>query len=520
VLNREVPSTLVTPLPVAVLVVLVAAVLLSPLRINHDCAVYLQCGELLLDGKLPYVDFIDTNPPLIMYLNVLPAIVARGLHVNPVAVFSLLVVALVALSAAALFAQLRRATPTAAAAILAALWAGDSLRIWVLNDFGQREHLFMLLYVPFLAARWNRWMGVPPARVTAVALGIGAAVGVCLKPHFALIAGAAEVYFLVSRRQIRPLLQPEVFAAVGVGALYGAHFLLLPHAVFEAFFHRWLPFVAQHYAVYDNALRSLVHPVIVLAVGMALAGLLARGAWADPLAELSGVLGVTTGAAVVVYFLQHKGWSYHRLPVDSSLVLLVGAVDVAALAGRREAARMLSVAVVIGWLSLALCGAWVVPSVARQAAARQRSNPFVRAIEARTEPGDAVLFVSTSAPPAFPLLVQTGRRPGSRYLISFPIPMFYDGATPGAAGAPRYHRLADASPEERQFLRELAEDISTLRPVAILIDAQPGCQACPPQFSVLDYLEYSGALAGAMGDYREVAKLSTFVVYARRGQAR
>jgi hypothetical protein len=29
-----------------------------PLSVNVDSAMYLECGQLLLDGKIPYVDFI------------------------------------------------------------------------------------------------------------------------------------------------------------------------------------------------------------------------------------------------------------------------------------------------------------------------------------------------------------------------------------------------------------------------------------------------------------------------------
>ena len=53
-----------------------ALIALNPMRIKSDCALYLEMGRQLLEGKLPYVDFGEVNPPLIIYLNAIPAFVA------------------------------------------------------------------------------------------------------------------------------------------------------------------------------------------------------------------------------------------------------------------------------------------------------------------------------------------------------------------------------------------------------------------------------------------------------------
>ncbi|MBK7841277.1 MAG: hypothetical protein IPJ49_27065 [Candidatus Obscuribacter sp.] len=53
---------------------------LHPLNVSADQSVYLQCGELILQGKVPYRDFFDFNPPLIMYINVIPVALAHLMH--------------------------------------------------------------------------------------------------------------------------------------------------------------------------------------------------------------------------------------------------------------------------------------------------------------------------------------------------------------------------------------------------------------------------------------------------------
>jgi len=37
--------------------------------INYDCAYYLLCAGLLVDGKTPITDFVDILPPIIFYLS-------------------------------------------------------------------------------------------------------------------------------------------------------------------------------------------------------------------------------------------------------------------------------------------------------------------------------------------------------------------------------------------------------------------------------------------------------------------
>ena len=46
-------------------------------------------------------------------------------------------------------------------------------------------------------------------------------------------------------------------------------------------------------------------------------------------------------------------------------------------------------------------------------------------VEARTQPGDRVMVLATSPSPGEPMLLKTGRRPGSRYLNCMPLVMLY-----------------------------------------------------------------------------------------------
>ena len=187
-------------------------ILIFPLSIHEDCALYLQCAELLLEGKLPYVDFVEINPPLIMYLSAVPVLIAGLVHVHPILIFQLFIFSLSVWSAWAMRSLLIRAKMNVSqdsSGMMAVAWISFSLIMLMEGMYGQREHLFILLFVPFLFVRWIRWNEgwLPPVLPTLIA--IGAAAGVCLKPHFLIIVAAPELYWILSRRRLAPCVAAE-----------------------------------------------------------------------------------------------------------------------------------------------------------------------------------------------------------------------------------------------------------------------------------------------------------------------
>src|SRR5205085_881883 len=74
------------------------AYLLPPL--NADAAAILYFADRMLSGDRLYVDLIDVNPPLIFWLNLIPAWMARHAGTDLATTFAALVLALHAVSLA------------------------------------------------------------------------------------------------------------------------------------------------------------------------------------------------------------------------------------------------------------------------------------------------------------------------------------------------------------------------------------------------------------------------------------
>jgi hypothetical protein len=492
--------------------------------INHDAAMYLQAAQLLLAGNIPYVDFIDLNPPMIVYISALPAGIAQLLGASPIAVFHGFVWIQVYISTVVI-GHLMRSVPTlethGTTSLIVLAWVFVSaVAAYRYDAWGQREHLFILWLAPLLLLRG---LGRRGQFGTALRICVGFAGGVvaCMKPHFALIMLVPELYWAVRHRSIRAVLQPEVVAFGAAVSAFVLHFLLVPDSMRHEFFQRWVPFIAAGYDAYDVPLASVlsrrdVHlATIVLLFGL-VAGLVERPP-RTPTSDLIVPTALAGLAAVFGFVVQRKDWSYQLLPGFGLAVLLI-AMLLPSYGGRFvAAAKAARVGRALPWLRIAtqIIASLVVIAFVRSGLAHVDGlGPEARLIEAFTRPRDRVMVVSTSVGPAYPALLQTDRLPGSRYLFMFPIPMFYHGELAPDSTA-RYHTLEAAPPAEQRFLGELQEDLARLRPAMVLVDNDRRCQACPPRFDLLEYLEKSGFSERAMRDYRLAQRVGGWAIFTR-----
>ncbi len=527
-------------------------------RINHDCALYLQQAELIVDGGVPYVDFVDTNPPLIMYLNVVPVLLGCATGIPPGVALHGFVVLLLAVSGAEILFLLRRTPPLLSAAergLILLVWVALSFLVYGRCELGQREHMFVLLYVPYLFLRIARYgaaerQGKPVPTWFTLILGLQAGVGVSIKPHFLIVAVVVELVLLGSakgdwlffrlsgrlrnqpgrevKKELVPLHAPENVALLLLVVVYLAHWLFVPAAMREAFFFRWLPMIRGNYAAYDAGyrqiagqfLRSPMSVILLLAtVATAMVAIRHRLRLRNHLLAFAAF----ATASLVLIFVQKKGWSYHVIPFETAagMALALLAIQTVRALHRsrpdrsypaRAAATALAAGAGFFVLMTVLIGTSRLPTKREP----DESLALRRIIENRTEPGDRVLIVATSVRPAYPMLLQLGRKPGSRYLCSFPIAMFYGDRDERPPGEPIYRRWKDAPAEEQRFLTELRDDVDRLQPRLIIIPDFPGGLGVPEAFNHFDYLTYSGWAEEGLRSYRQLPGPEGWRVFERR----
>jgi hypothetical protein len=390
---------------------------------------------------------------------------------------------------------------------------------------GEREHLFMIAFLPYLAIRFRRWENGFSSIPLAVVAGLLAGIAACLKPQFLAIVLAPELYLMVTRRRVRPLFAPETFALVAAVVGYAVHFLLLPEAMRTALFDRWMPLIIERYWVFKNPLSRVIRENgLWVGIGLCLAAavFLVRPRRASAAWQFARTLAVVALTGLVLLFAQQTGWAYHAIPAQFAFLGVIGLVlaEMAHALGftNLRATFTTPLNMALGAILLAaavLCGAFVIRAWSGAPLARIVAGSwFAREIAENTAPRDDVLFVSTGPIHAYPLLTQIDRRPGSKFLWLLQIPMLY--ANVGRFSSEFPYRTGDAQPnEERLTLQELSKDIESKEPVLVFVQSSR-CEFCPPRFSLLEYLKVNGFLEGALSDYELYKRRRDWVVFRRR----
>lgn len=510
------------------LLCLLAIIVLRPYWISHDCAFLLQIGDLISKGKLPYIDFIELNPPLIQYLSVLPDFVARMLGFHVIPVFLLGVWLLVVASTLLIRYLLSRAThvlaPGEGGMVITAILVGHECTM-LCPDFGQREHLFLILYLPFMVLRWLRCHGVRIHPIASVALGLCAGVGVCIKPYFLFSALVVEAYLCISSRSVRQAFNILNLGVALAGAAYPLGFLLIPPEISAAFFGRWVPFIATNYSVYsrpltpglafDGIMAALIVPAVILAFY--------REDLRSPRCQLGRIFAIFTLCGFATYLYHAKSYFYQLLPALFGYFVCLGFNYMR----RRKPHRPGSWVARYRFVPLMLIALMTPPVDTAFVLAfgwlgrvYDTPPPLTQMMLDQTGEGDPVLFVSTSVSDGYPEILQYHRRPASRHLYCFPIALSYKDKQNPSPGENLYHSEPEMSADERLFLQELKEDILRNQPVMIAIIDSDKSQGCPRGFRVYEYLRSVGFLEQAMDNYEYIGcvagKFDPFRVFIRK----
>lgn len=494
--------------------------------INDDCAMYLRCGELILRGKVPYVDFIDLNPPLIMYLNVIPAWISSKLHVNDIDCFNvlsyLIAVAFLLLGGATAFGasasehsseSTAPAAPAAdgttvpgvppmtranAAAIMGCMAVFD-LAVWGWGQFAQRDHLVALALMQFFLVRVLRYRDTAVAagsRVLAntqfklIAAISGAACGLflCLKPQYALIPAAFEVVLLVRYKQWRNLLAAEMIAAAvfGIAGIAGS-MKLLPSAGLDAYIHRWLPIVSKGYSAFDcEPLQFVLLPTFLGIFPLLLIFALMGKKLKKHQKALDVIYALIAWilAAVAAFVVQGKGLMSHCVPILAGVLLLV-ALQLA----RCETLKQLLLRIGIVLLCL-------IPAPLFHYTVAPHYAGADRAILAReTAPGSPALYLTAGAQDVFPGVLLMNREQATRYIFLYEINMLKQNRMRAKTDAER-----DACDKElERVTSEVGADVQAAHPKIVFV--QTGVKSDNDADSVYAYLKSVNFFDRFMKDY-------------------
>lgn len=309
-------------LALAVLGLTLAFVLTTVIRspLKDDVAWLLWVSRKWLGGRELYVDLVEVNPPLVIWLYAIPAGAAILLDVAPKFASTLFFAAILLGSAWWTATLLHRRAPLLHRRVPVFSVIATLLLVLPGVEYGQREHLLAAVVLPYIALFVRALEGEREPWVQASAAGAIAALGCAMKPSYGLALLLLELIGLL--RGHRRLRMAPVAFVVTTGA-YGLAVL-----AFEPdFLTKAVPLALALYEGTDTPVWQILEQSRNLLFGLAVALVLCwrsetmLGRHSSFLRHLYLALVAFALACTVLFVMQGKDWFYHRLPATTPTVL-------------------------------------------------------------------------------------------------------------------------------------------------------------------------------------------------------
>lgn len=505
------PDRMALALALAPVVFFLAAILAPP--INHDVAAVLSFAERWWAGEGLYTDLIDVNPPLIFVLNLPPAAIADILGVDPVAALQACLIFFGGLAWYLAWRVRDRAAEGGCRRALLDVLPG-LVAFCAGYDFGQRETMMVAAAVPYLIAAGRRADGGAPP---VVAAGLLAAVGFALKPHFMAIPLLVELAVFIARAGkaggAAAWAQTWRDGMLWTLGLAWLGYLLALVTLFSDYLAVVVPLVWDFYT--DQGGQSpwdvllvprLATALILLAPLLILALRLGHGTASLPRMFALAAIGAVASAVV-----QHKGWTYHIVPVELlalSLATLLAAdwFDRHRLPDPRRIAAVLS-----GLFALYCVEAGEAPW---NEIGWEKSEAYRLAEQLRQEAaGQRVLVLSPGIAPIYPALNYARARMTLRTMNTWLLGGAYQKCLANGA---RYREVWEMERPEFFLYRSVAEDFARAPPAVVVVDISPAIPWCGEEFDFIAYFSRHQLFAEVWSHYRLSSEWGRYRVFTRK----
>jgi hypothetical protein len=492
--------------------------------LNADAAWLVYSAGRLLRGELLYVDILEINPPLIVWLNLPTAYLSQVLHIPATLMFRIGMLLLVTGSVAGCWSLVRRlpgVTPIGAALTsLAILFA---LLPLVGGIFGQREHIALALSLPLIAVTALRCHILPLRKGFAYFVGLAAGLGFAIKPHYGIVWLLVLVYRTWAGRGRVAVLCPEDLLIMSVFVYYGLAMIVLTPNFFpmaQSSLRDYLAFGSHplSYILLDDS------PAISYYIALSAWLLIGRAPRSD---VLGGALAAAGAGFLVAVALQHKGWSYHFYPVNACALLLAFRTlslhspteqsDPPLTRLFRGAAVGIYAVIVALFVMVVLRGtverAWG-PPTPRQALQLAARDAVRRQTGARS-----ILVISSQLRDGWPLVNDSGLECRASYSVMW-FPLVYYRSYAGISRETRYRSYDRMTPNERAAFDRVVEDFVLHQPDLLVLESPELNQRRTRFPGGFDYLKYFGQdpwFSQTAARYVQVADVQGLRLLRRQG---
>ncbi|MDH3231518.1 MAG: hypothetical protein OEN55_17140 [Alphaproteobacteria bacterium] len=503
------PARLMEPLLLALVLTAAAKVYLLDNYLNHDSVWLLIAAGRMLDGGTYLNDFFEVNPPLALIVHA-PAVLAGRLFGvdNSTAYFGLVVLAVLAS-----YVMLKVvAAPVARTG--SAIWrwlplsAAAALLLFPGFDLGQREHLIVIMALPYLALQAAAAAGGRPVAWVTVMITLWACLGLFLKPMYLLFPVALAARRAFRRRALAPLFALDMLTIGCAGVAYSALVLLVFPEYFDV-----AAAALTYYGAYSSAsILVYVLPLPYLVILAAPLYFFRHLGGTAPERKLFQGLALFGAVASLALVAQQKGWSYHQAPlqVASELSVLFAVIAIArrlrAGASRSsfvQAARLAPFAVV----ALLAIGGMKDPFLtSREELEREPLYPVLAELAA----GKSLFVFGTSVQAGLQWVAPLDVEWASRFSCLWLLPGYVADRENGVLTP------AQAAVVASELRLHVIEDFERFRPAVVLVDRDTFKQGFKRPFDYLEFFVSGERFSRLWLNYQHIDSVGGMDVYLLR----
>lgn len=266
--------------------------------LNPDNAWLVDSAQMLLSGRNLYTDYIETNPPFIVYFTALPIWVGGLIGIKSYIAFTLMVLAVGVVSFVGSLKYLQSNNLRIGVALLFFIFPAAS--------FGQREHLLVMFIFPYFMALLNH----KKPNKTDVVMFI---LGMLLKPYFV-------VFFALFALWAKFELKHKLFSLrhIIIGCC-GILYLFLIWFFEHDYITNVLPLLLKYYDSFYYERVGLAFKIGVIISPLVLYFIKRLSIAIFDSKMVFSLL--AAAAAGLTILLQNKGWTNHHFPMNFFIIL-------------------------------------------------------------------------------------------------------------------------------------------------------------------------------------------------------
>jgi hypothetical protein len=456
--------------------------------INPDCGWLISATGRWLAGERLYVEVIETNPPLVIYLTAIPLLIGQKFGVTSVESFVFFVAALSAISAA----------------ISVSITQSKALKYWLIFalilipavNSGQREHLFLLLFTPYFLQLLHQ-------KKPSIALAIFAALGLALKPYFLVFWVFAVLFSKVKIFDITNFV-------IGLLLLGYAAFVYL----YVPEYIKLLPTLLKYYNAFampiNEVLKGVANSTAFYLIPLLVMAIKYRKSFDD---QLNFTLGIIL-AAIISEVAQLKGWSNHQLPayffggILALLIILKTLPQKSELWGR--IIILISGVTLIAQIGVAAFGNYRVATKLND----KNLTSLIQVMEMYAANSN-VYMLGLDLPDLYPALNYSSAKSSSRYGHLWALPGIYEKMQL-QNGVIKYNKAGKRSDDETLLIGQIIGDIANKPPKLILVTDKKytNKQGADFKFDFIGYLSQEPDFVRIFENYRKVSEIGRLKIYA------